>query len=403
MSWYQSMAGAPVRLSPSVEHRIGVAGFGVDDVGVLREPETVATVLTLGSKLEAISEQELDRFVTLAHGSPEQVTVAQDLGQRGLAALGRRIEKRVQRKLSGVPGTEQEAFAKFREWAQRSAWELPVGCLDDYPYKCFCIADDSGLSVFECAVARVPGSIGDVLTTLVHEFCVEALKTPALEAISYTVFMAFEPEYLSRYEGFEAMRTADGVAVLEWLEKVAPDVYSELSYWEGSEEERAATASVLRDIAFAHHDEWQRIKRVVGNQRPRNPDERPAFIERIRRAAENCDPGELRDFAVAACDLLRGPTTRELIDRLPDDERCERIPGDLSVLDTGVSMEDIGDYYQYINETALNGDEIAVLPLNGDPDCIVDLLVRITTFERLILALGALIESGGHLSAEKAA
>jgi hypothetical protein len=101
--------------------------------------------------------------------------------------------------------------------------------------------------------------------------------------------------------------------------------------------------------------------------------------------------------------LLRGPSTRELIAQLPEDERCERLPGDLSVVDTGLSLDDIGEYYQYVNETAMNGDEVAMLPLLGDVDSIVALLVRITTFERLILALGALIEAADRLSAQQAA
>jgi len=403
MSWYQSMAGAAVRLSPSVEKRIGVSGFGVDDIGVLREPETVSTVLSLGAALGAVKDRDLDRFVTLEHGSKEQVGAAETLGRKSLIGLRRTIERRVQENLSGIPGTASKTFAEYRKWAEKAAWELPVGCLDNYSYRCFCLADDSGLSVFECPVARVPGALGDVLTALVHELSAEALKGPALEVISYTVFMAFEPEFLSRYDGFEEMRSAPGEEVLAWLEKVSPDTYAELSYWEGSAEERAATASVLRDISFAHFDEGQRIKRVCGPYSGPPAKDRAKRINQIQRVAESCAPGALRDFAIRACELLLGPSTRDLIARLPEDERCERLPGDLSVVDTGLSLDDIGEYYQYVNETALNGDEIALLPLLGDADAIVELLVRITTIERLILLLGALIDAEDRLSAQKAA
>lgn len=403
MSWYQSMAGATVRLSPGVEKRIGVSGFGVDDIGVLREPQTVSTVLSLGSAMGAIDDKELDRFVTLEHGSKAQVAAAKTLGRKSLVGLRRTIEGQVQDNLSGIPGTDSKTFAEYRKWAAGAAWELPVGCLDNYPYRCFCLADDSGLSVFECPVARVPGTLGDVLTALVHEFSSEALKAPALEVISYTVFMAFEPEFLSRYDGFESMRSAPGEEVLAWLEKVSPDTYAELSYWEGSADGCAATAVVLRDIAFAHYDEWQRIKRVCGADSGPPAKDRLTRINRIRRVAESCAQGPLHDFAIRACELLRGPSTRELIAQLPEDERCERLPGDLSVVDTGISLDDIGEYYQYVNETALNGDEVAMLPLLGEADSIVALLVRITTFERLILILGALLDAEDHLSAQKAA
>ena len=403
MSWYQSMAGAAVRLLPRVEKRIGVSGFGVDDIGVLREAETVSTVLSLGSALGALNDGDLDRFVTLEHGSKAQVEAAERLGRKSLVGLRRTIEAQVQENLSGIPGTDSKTYAEYLKWAERAAWELPVGCLDNYPYRCFCLADDSGLSVFECPVARVPGTLGDVLTALVQEFSAEALKAPALEVISYTVFMAFEPEFLSRYDGFESMRSAPGEEVLAWLEKVSADTYAELSYWEGSDDERAATASVLRDIAFAHYDEGQRIKRVCGSESGQAFKDRAKRINRIRRVAESCAPGPLRDFAIRACELLLGPSTRELIALLPEDERCERLPGDLSVVDTGISLDDIGEYYQYVNETAMNGDEVAMLPLLGDVESIVALLVRITTFERLILTLGALIEAEDRLSAQQAA
>jgi hypothetical protein len=403
MSWYQSMAGAAVRLSPRDEKRIGVSGFGVDDIGVLRETETVSTVLSLGSALGALHDKDLDRFVTLEHGSTAQVRAAEKLGRKSLVGLRRTIERQVQENLSGIPGTDSKTFTEYLKWAERAAWELPVGCLDNYPYRCFCLADDSGLSVFECPVARVPGTLGDVLTALVQEFSAEALKASGLEVISYMVFMAFEPEFLSRHDGFAAMRSAPGEEVLAWLEKVSPDTYAELSYWEGSVEEHAATASVLRDIAFAHYDEAQRIRRVCGRDSGPQAQNRIKRLNRIRRAAESCAPGPLRDFAIRACALLRGPSTRELIAELPDDERCERLPGDLSVVDTGLSLDDIGEYYQHVNETALNGDEFAMLPLLGDADSIVGLLVRITTFERLILVMGALIEADAHLSPQKAA
>jgi hypothetical protein len=215
--------------------------------------------------------------------------------------------------------------------------------------------------------------------------------------------MAMEPGNLCRYDGFEAMRDADGTAVLSWLKRVDPEMLSEIIYWDGSEEGAKATACALRDIAFAKHDEQQRIRRVVGTKGRGTKAEQREYLQEISTAASKCEPGALRDFVLEASRMLEGPTTRELIDKLPDDIRFERLPGELALVDTGLDIDGLGDYYNHINEIALNGDEVAMVPLQGDSTVIIEMLTRITMCERLLIALGALIDTEAALSEKKAA
>jgi hypothetical protein len=92
-----------------------------------------------------------------------------------------------------------------------------------------------------------------------------------------------------------------------------------------------------------------------------------------------------------------------MIQRLPADERFERIPGDWSLVDTGIAVDDINHYYNNINEVAQNGDDVAVLPLERAPELVVEILCRITLCERLIIALGALLDDQEQLSKAEAA
>jgi len=362
-----------------------------------QKQETDALVLSLEQ------QQEIERFISLEHGSKEQVATANALGERVLSGLGKEIEEAVCKKLKGLPGTTEALYREYREWAEGSLWELPVGCLENYPYRCFCLADDGALSVFECGVSKIQGAIGDVLTALVEELTIEGLKVSSIEAISYSIFMAMEPGHLCRYDGFEKMRDADGQAVLTWLKCVDPDMLSEIIYWNGSEEGAQATVCALRDIAFAQHDEQARIWRVVGKQRRGNKAEQREYLKRIRGSASRCEPGELRDFALQACRLLEGATTRELIDKLPDDARFERLPGELALVDTGLAVDGLSDYYNHINEMAMNSEDVAFVPLQGDSTVIIELLIRITMCERLLIALGALLDTATDLSEKKAA
>lgn len=403
MSWYQSVAGAEVILSPSVEKRIGVDGFGLDDIGVMLEPDTVVALFNVGQALGAIDDDQISEFVALGHGSLEQVEAASSLGTKSLIGLRDAIDRQVREQLLDVPGTTDVVYREYRDWARESLWELPVGCIENYSFQCFCITDDAGLSVFECPVAKMPGRIGDVLLTIVHELAIDALKTPSLDAVSYVAVMSLDPSVMSGYENFESIRHADGETILEWLKKVDPEMHNELVFWDDYAERTIETACVLRDVAFAHHDERERIERVVGDANDECRDSRGKYLARIRQMAEDCEPGVLRDFALAACELLGGTTTRELVEKLPPDQRFERLPGDLSLLDTGIAVGDIHEYYNHINEMALNNDEIALLPLQGPPDIIIALLTRITVCERLILALAALLNEDAELSDAQAA
>ena len=403
MSWYQSVAGAEVRLSPSVQKRLGVTGFGVDDVGVIRNPAMLASLVEVGQQVGAVDDDDIEAFVSLKHGSSAQIKAANRLGRKSLTALRSEIEENVSRRLAGVPGTKEKLYKKYCEWADSSGWELPVGCLEEQPYQCFSLSENGGLCVFECGANKVPGAIGDVLVTILGQLVVNALKMPAIAAIHYSMMMGLDCNTLSRRKGFEQMRHADDSVVLKWLEEVEPDMCGEMMYWNDDAEAMLSVACQLRDLAFADFDEQQRIERVVGGVNDDCRENRNAYMAHLRKAAENCESSVLRDFALTACDCLAGQTTSKMIEMLPADERLERLPGDLSVVDTGLSIDDIDYHYNNINENALNGEDLAFLPLEGSPELVVALLTRITVCERLIIALAALLESRAELSTAKAA
>jgi len=280
---------------------------------------------------------------------------------------------------------------------------LPAGMMDAHPNRCFCLGEDGSLSVFSCSVSKVPGPIGDVLVTLVDLLMRDAMKMPALAAIEYVSLMGFSANSLFDHDDFEAMRKADDATLLAWLKEAEPDLYNEFFYWGGDEEGMAGHACLLRDIAFAAFDEQRQIERVVGPHGDPCQKTRRDYIARVRSVAESCEPGALQDFALAACDILAGNTTADLMRALPDDDRSERLPGDLAIVDTGLPIEDIDNHYHHLNEIAMNGDDLGYLPLDGNAEAVLPLLTHITVCERLIIALGALLDEEGRLSAAKAA
>jgi hypothetical protein len=394
MSWFNTVVGSDVPLSHKVRERIGVNGFGVDDVGAIEHPGAVAALLEMGGHLGVLTEDDIENFVALEQGSKLQVGSANRLGRMALTGLHDRIESEVGKRLTGVPGMASDRYREYQEWADRSGWSFPVGCLDTDVGRCLCMQDDPGLCVFECPVAQVEGKIGDAATALADYLCNEALKIPAHVAIDYSLMMGLDASSLVRHEGFEKLREAPGEEVLKWLEKADPDMHMEISYWENDLDVMANVAGAARDLAFAHHDEQKKIERVLGKGGHSKSDP----LVGIRRAAGRCEDSELKRFIVKACSELKGERRHELMDRLPMDERFERLPGDLCVLDTGVPIENLEERYHYLNEAAMNGDDMALLPLESDPETVVDVLLRITLCERLLLALAVVIEHEERLS-----
>lgn len=395
------MAGAAVTLSPGVQRRIGITGFGVDDTGVIEHPTAVSGLLKVGQYLGGVSDREIDALIKVAHGSKQQVRLATRLANMALRCLRSEIEERVDGALKDVPGAAGKTYDEYREWASGSGWEFPVGCFDTDVGRCFCLTDDAGLSVFECSVASVPGRIGDVLLTITHLLVDEAMKTPATVAIEYATMLGLDVSSLARIEGFDAMRNASGAEVADWLKHNDNDIYTEIVYWDGHEESVHALACQARDIAFAHLDEANRIKNVVGELSSSVRTGFADYLNAITKAAKSCPAGELKRFALLACELLKGKTRSELIDALGQDARFERMPGTMCILNTGVPIEGVYDQYQHLNDVAMNADEYAIIPLETDPAIVVDLLVRITLCERLLLAMGVTVEAS--LSEQEAA
>ena len=400
MTWYQSLAGANIPLSEKTRSQIGVAGFGVDDLGVIGGAEAVGAVLNMGLHLKAVDDATVSRFVELEHGSKDQVREAERLTEVSLQALNDKLRSCVDEKLANLPGVETADFVEFGEWAEKSGWELPVGCLDTDFGRTFCIADEPGLCVFDCQVAQVPGLLGDVLMALVAFLSAQSLKTPAHVAADYAMMMGLEASELRKQDGFAELRKADGAAVLKWLKIADEEMYRELLYWDDSQESMEWAAMQARDIGFAHLDEERRVGRVMGSPHPKDADE---ALQAIRQSAMRCPDSDMRRFVIEATTIMMGDSTATLIDRIPRDARCERIPGGNGILETGLAIEGLEDRYHYLNEISMNGDEGAILPLETDPQAVFDLLLRLTLAERLILALAALLSVPGQLSELQAA
>src|SRR6056297_3238199 len=104
MSWYQGVAGAKVTLSAATERRLGVVGFGVDDLGVIRRPEAIASLLQIGRRLKSLDDGDIEGFMGLEDGSMGQVRRAEGLGKRSLIAISEHIEERVKEGMAGMPG-----------------------------------------------------------------------------------------------------------------------------------------------------------------------------------------------------------------------------------------------------------------------------------------------------------
>ncbi|MEM7505076.1 MAG: hypothetical protein AAF417_23840 [Pseudomonadota bacterium] len=394
MSWFNAVVGSDAPLSEKNKERVGVNGFGVDDVGAIQYPGSVAALLEMGQYLEAISDAGVEHFVSLEQGSTEQVKAATRLGEKTLAALAERIEAEVSSALVDMPGVGTRRFEEYRDWAERSGWAFPVGFFETDAGKCFCLQDDAGLCVFECPVAKLDGLIGDVATALADYLSDEALKIPAHVAIDYSLMMGMDASSLTKHKGFEKLRSASDMQFLTWLEAVDADMHAEISYWENDTEAMASIAGEARDLAFAYFDEEQKLERVLGKGGRASEDP----VKAIRLVADTCEQSAIRDLVIKICDALKGERRNQLMDGLTNDIRFERTPGDLCVLDTGLNIQNVEERFNYINEVSMNGDDFPILPLEEDPERVVAVLTRITLAERALLAMAVLIEESQELS-----
>ena len=392
MTWSNSMAGAAVVLSPPVKRRIGVGGFSIDDLGIVENAQAIADILRLGLALKAFPENDLDAFLRLAHGSSTQAVAAEHLCGKSLTRLSSIVNEKVIATLDGVPGVDHERFTEYQKWATSNLWEYPVGYLDVGRGASFCLAEEAGLSVFECDLWRVKGDIGDALFALTELLTADALKMKTNEAFNNSLMMGLDASSLLSQPGFDTIRGSDARTVLEWTKQHAKDFYEELGYWDGDEEAMQQVALEARDLAIWLGDEQRRIENVLGNTRQNYKDGFAKQVELVRVAALKCEPGTLQSFVLAACACLAGASTLQLLDRLNLDQRFEYLPGHYSLLDTGLEIEGKDERYNYINETAMNEEDIAMIPLSGNANDIVAFLTRISVAERLLMALSVLAE-----------
>lgn len=398
MTWYNAVAGSDIPLRTRTRSRLGVNGFGVDDIGVLANARSIEALMRIGSEVGALNDESLGELFDCPNGTPQQVTLASDLSQRALMGLSDKLSSLVDGELTGVPGVGSPLYAEYTKWARNSAWEFPVGLLDTDVGKCFCLADEPGVSVMSIPVSRVPGLIGDVLVALVELLSIEGLKTLAHEALDVAVLMGIEAASLARADGLLELRQATPAEVVAWLQRTDPEMLKEISYWDDQDEAVEATACAIRDIAIAHRTELDAIERVLPKTNGNNRTPILGKLAALRKVASTCPDTILRRFVVAACDRLQGPTSSELIGCLTDDPRFEYLPGQLCIIDIGLEIDAIDDRFQYLNEASMNADDLAVLPLESEFDAIVPYLTRLTLCERLLIALAALLDSEPCLS-----
>jgi len=398
MSWYQGVAGAKVTLSAATERRLGVVGFGVDDLGVIRRPQAIASLLKIGRRLKSLDNGDIEGFMGLEDGSVGQVRRAEGLGKRSLIALSEHIEERVKEAMAGMPGGDSTLYREFTLWAQQSNWEYPAGCLETDYGLCFCLVEDPCLSVFECGVSRIPGGIGDALVALADYLSIEAMKMPAHEAIGYCMAMGLEAGVMAHHSDIWSLREAEGGELLQWLEENAGEMYEEIGYWHPDAESREGVARQLRDVAIAQAQTAKRIRSVCGQGGKQGSEAKLEILAGIADAAKHEAEGELSLFCERACEVLVGIADRDNLSRFTEDRRFERMPGGNALVDFGMPIEGVEDSYQYLNEIAMNGEDLAMIPLEGGEDSAISLLEQISIAEHLLLGLGAMVEDQQRLS-----
>lgn len=396
MSWYQSVAGAEVPLSDEVRKRIGVDGFGVDDIGVIAHATSFVSLLTIGRSINAISDREIAAFTEIDHGSADQVKAGTVLGVSTLKGLGAAVTKCVTKRLKGIPGCEGKKFSEYCQWAEDTGWELPVLYGDEgLAPPCLCLSENPGLSVIDCPVAAVPGKLGNVLCALAQLLCSESMKCTAFDALAFRLEM----------NGLSVVRLADnevedakqlvGKDIVEWVKSRDPAGFDELSDYFGDDEQVECVAEQYRDVLVSDTMMSGRLKSIhgKGSNKPFRK-----LLGDIRKHAADLEESEYRKFALMACRCLSGEPVSELVERSGVNGQFERMPGEYAFVDMGENVAHSRSVYDDLNDASWNSEDFGELPLKGDADLIVQLLERITVSERLLIALSVLLENDNSLS-----
>ena len=400
MSWYHAVAGSTAPLTEAVRKRIGVSRFGVEDVGIIEHPQSFAELMQLGMSLSAIDDESVLQFTALPHGSSRQAKTGAELGQQVLTGLELAVAKEVDRVLSGVDVVAHPDFQGCRKWAATTGWEFPVYYdTDGYSSPHLCLAEAGGVAILECAVATVPGRIGDVLCALGRVLCREALKRPSLDALSLQLeIIGLEMGRLSDRD-LEVARTLDDDAVVGWVRERDAEGYDDLCRYYGDEGEAVFVAEQYRDILVAEGLMDRRIDAVHTHSGTGEGTE--VLLSEIEAAATACPDSSLRTFALTACRCLEGASVGKLLDCLEPCSDFERMPGEYALLSFGEDIAHASDVYENLNQVSHDGDDFGKLPLKGCSDAIVKLLTRITVSERLVMALSAVLEQDDCLSSDR--
>ena len=388
MSWYQSLNGASVNLSPNAVHNIGLSGVGAEDLGVLELADDVSGLFRLGLEIGALDREAVEQLCSSEPGTIAQRKLVEQSGSSVLSSLSQRVEDRVCEKLGPWFPLNNNSFVDYRDWGQQCGWEFPVLFgPDDVPSTSgLRIADEFGLRVMECPVAGVPGLDGDVFCAFTEYLTQESLKRTGTcilqeRLMMYGIFVeGISTEALDSLEGLSGVETRD------WFKTNASEGLEELSGYSDDEEVLTELLAQVQDVLVATHQVSRRVSAVVGDE----------FVDDslavIREKAASIENEAHRAFVVGACGALDGVGTQGLIDGLPMNH-FERYPGEFCVVDLGLDLgESAMAMYQEINEMAYGGEDFGWIPLEGQVDRIVDVMVRITLAERILLGLAALLD-----------
>ncbi|HRQ66655.1 MAG TPA: hypothetical protein PKZ76_17605, partial [Xanthomonadaceae bacterium] len=388
MSWYQSLAGAQVRVAARDRRRIGLDGVGAEDLGVIGNAAGIAELLRLGLTLGAVNDEQIEDMTEAPHGTTGQVKAVNALARQTMAGLAEQVEARVATAMVKVVPALPKSYGGFRDWAERDGWEFPV-----WQRSCgggwhgLSMTGGQGLTVLHCPVATIPGPIGEVLAAFVEWLCVEALKSTGLELIEYRLEMIDLPYMTFTDDEVARIAALEGDALTEWAQSLPVGDPDHLEWWIDMHGGMEVFAEILRNLVCGRAEWCKKLIRV--NQGADSAEQR---LARIRAQAEKCAPCELRDLVLRASEALGGPCTRDYLDMADRGEDFERLPGESAVVDFGMDIGCEDQLYQEQNESLWNGEDVGSMPLNMPHDAMIGMLARITLCERLLVLLTAILE-----------
>ncbi|NKC01841.1 MAG: hypothetical protein GKR90_25535 [Pseudomonadales bacterium] len=377
-----------MNLNPAVADRIGLSGVGAEDLGVLMQPSAIANLFKLGKDIGAIDQGRWETIQSSKHGSVEQRECVEEVSSGVLQRLSENIEVSVREALPAWFDRKDSTFEEYCDWAANSGWEFPVvfGPEVFESQTGLRIGDECGLRVMECLVGKIEGPAGDVLCAFVEYLTEESLKRSGHCILKERLMMHGVFADGISTEALDELKGISGERLLGWFGDNVPEGLEELSGYSDDQDDVLSLVYEVKEVLVATHAMDTRVKNVVGDRKGAE------LLEKLLDDADRYLEAELKEFVLNACSAMRGLSTRERIDELPL-PHFERFPGEYAVVDMGLELgEREQQMYQEINEYAHGGEDHGWIPLDGPKDKVVDLLVRITIAERLLLGLATLVE-----------